>query len=709
MGGKSTYPAQTCRYANHFLYHTYQILLFLHRLFAPHLMHLEAESSKKANCKHFHLSFELASPSVPACMSQSSHQRSNQPWGPMRTHNTGLLSNLLKIAALAAQAHSNPKFIEDNAFALKILRDARTVTGPWLEDVEQELKHYGVFNNSGRRQQQRLSKKPKTSCLLLLAKMAVMQLKTSKESEEADKRAWRIEMLKEMFLHLEAHIEDVESEIKRLERKVEGKNRKHEEHSRPNSGGTETNRGEGEFVDQSNDNTKHNRKWRSSSNLSHYRKQRKDKQEPQNRSHDEDDPKDSHELPRIPSSESGRSRGVPVNEGAQEHPAASVAGSMHSRPTSISTHGEGRSFQRYKQPYLAPQLPQNETLEALPSEVRVHGPQSAITDPIHSTPPPRSGVQPGLAPSREPGQHMPPPLDGLGLRGQAEPLAVGSSGIDAAGRPLGKTKTPDTAPHYREINTAAREDPSLDATNDNQIFENIQNTPPYDQPRTAAMPKAPSSVSDSQYSRQTRAPTGSSAHSSPTTIYAPVTPAISVTQPNNSLGTPGDSHPGIAVHHANPDTPPRTSDATSRVRKPKNRSDKPKATTIGEDNQSNRIRSSYATGQYSLQPDTSSVGPFIEESTPRNVLHAQAQSLGASQSTIKPQRVASEPRSASQTSTVLRVDVLPRPLPAQGQPAWGFGNLNESRVRPPSGMSCHAGSLAHSKAPSHGRSHTRQI
>lgn len=222
----------------------------------------------------------------------------------------------------------------------------------------------------------------------------------------------------------------------------------------------------------------------------------------------------------------------------------------------------------------------------------------------------------------------------------------------------------------------------------------LQQLAPYDHARTESMPGGPASVTSSQSSPQTRAPTVSTAASEQNDFLSSEMPQPPSNHDEGLRGYYENGHPGGAPQHRDTSIRSKLSSAFSRVRHGFSNAGRPRNNFSQGNDGSRAMRSPYVQSAGPRGSHASIAGSSVHGS---RSMRTYVDSPAESQSTVISPTSHRSARTSRSRSEVPDHNSRSQGWPMQDEPTWGFENLEHSRVRPPSGLSVHTGSHRHSK------------
>ena len=444
------------------------------------------------------------------------------------------LQDLMKVSSLALQASKNPQYQEDGDFTLKILREAISLTKPWLEKVKPALDNHDWQGSEKDSKHKGLHVDRKVGLLALGTTLAAMGWRASRKRSK-EKRGQKMEMLQQMYKLLEGHLEQAEKDVKRLERKLEGRHqgrRRHRRHRRDREEDSDSDEddSEGDPAQEERDDERLGRRSEGRHPGQRHRRHRRDRgeehdthgdrdyfdgavQQPQNMEYDPTaygQPGVRNMLRQMKQQES-QERNLPFYQGAQatmvdhqRRDAASRAGSVHARADPKS-YRSGRKSRHSSRAQPTTDYEQGDTQNRDPdlqqAQVQYPGNNGHLDEQVHQAP--FLSEQMGRQTFQQPSN--PGSVAGMSNNRSQNDAFQGNEAVQGQPGP----------PYPQPIITINGQDPRT-----NSIMDWISKTPPpgsrsgeeyFQAPRTP-------SLASSQRSRQSRAPTLLSSNVSESTI-----------------------------------------------------------------------------------------------------------------------------------------------------------------------------------------------
>ncbi|KAK0282326.1 hypothetical protein LTR35_006793 [Friedmanniomyces endolithicus] len=140
------------------------------------------------------------------------------------TTRPGQLRTLTKHASLAASALRDPQFGDDNHTTLRVYREAREITVPWLRDLEKDMRERGVWEGrqEGSMHARGHEGRPEASLLHRIGSVVWECIRTSGSSSDGDRTRKKDVLLKRLYGSVLRSVAEADEEIARLERLLEG-------------------------------------------------------------------------------------------------------------------------------------------------------------------------------------------------------------------------------------------------------------------------------------------------------------------------------------------------------------------------------------------------------------------------------------------------------------------------------------------------------
>ncbi|KAK1073842.1 hypothetical protein LTR33_009900, partial [Friedmanniomyces endolithicus] len=140
------------------------------------------------------------------------------------TTRPGSLRTLSRHASLAASALRNPQFGEDNHTTLRVYRQAREITIPWLRDLEEDMREPGVWEQpqEGEIRARSHEGRPEAGLLLRIGSVLWECIRTSGSSSDGSRTRKKDVLLRRLYGSVLRSVAEADEEIARLERLLEG-------------------------------------------------------------------------------------------------------------------------------------------------------------------------------------------------------------------------------------------------------------------------------------------------------------------------------------------------------------------------------------------------------------------------------------------------------------------------------------------------------